>query len=111
MKGIYCIVIEKCIVYVGRSKNIQKRVAEHWYNIYHPAENKYYLLNDAVQRHAIHFFHLDDIEDNESIWIQLIQPCLNSKLNNNNGIELTAAEFYDNIYNSYHLVEFIKEVK
>lgn len=30
MTGIYCIKVDDCIVYVGKSNNIEERAAQHW---------------------------------------------------------------------------------
>ena len=104
MTGIYCIKVDDCIVYVGKSNNIEERAAQHWQGIYHSKENKYELLRGCRRTHKISFWLLeecveDKILDKERKWIDFLKPCLNSKNNDNYGSEITANEFYNYIYN------------
>ena len=48
--GIYCIKIDDTIVYVGKSSNMLKRVAQHYVAIKQPKEHKYKVLAEAQAR-------------------------------------------------------------
>ena len=61
--GIYCIKIDEKIVYIGKSKNMLKRVAQHYVAIRQDedSEPKYYVLAEAKRRgHSINFDVLYD---------------------------------------------------
>lgn len=49
--GIYCISINGQIVYIGKSKNMLRRLAQHWVGIKTGSERKYRILAEAKQRH------------------------------------------------------------
>ena len=54
--GIYCIRLKEQIVYIGKSKNMLKRVAEHFVGIKNGSETKYRILAEAQRKgHAIQF--------------------------------------------------------
>ena len=45
--GIYCIKIDNQIVYIGKSHNMLKRVAQHYVGIQLKTERKYCILAEA----------------------------------------------------------------
>lgn len=49
--GIYCISINGQIVYIGKSKNMLRRLAQHWVGIKTGSERKYRILAEAKQHH------------------------------------------------------------
>lgn len=110
--GIYAIQVNKLIVYVGQSKNIHRRIIEHWTGIYGRSsqENKYKLLSAAIAAHyPISFYLLEECKDKElnkkeEFWIKAINPILNSQHNKNNGSELTTTQFFDIILNEENRV-------
>lgn len=110
--GIYCIKVNECIVYVGKSKNLQGRMFQHWGKIFSGTEdNKYKLLHSAFNHYyRITFWVLGEYEEaklneKEKMWIEILKPCLNGKMNNNRGLDITAQEFYDEIHTRSDYVE------
>ena len=54
--GIYCIRLNEQIVYIGKSKNMLKRVAEHYVGIQNGSETKYRILAEAKRKgHDVEF--------------------------------------------------------
>lgn len=54
--GIYCIRLDDEIVYIGKSKNMIKRIAEHYVGIMTRSEKKYRILAEAQdKRHIVGF--------------------------------------------------------
>lgn len=54
--GIYCIKIDADIVYIGKSANMLRRIAEHYVGIKTGSEKKYRILAEARRRgHPITF--------------------------------------------------------
>ena len=54
--GIYCIKISEQIVYVGKSRTMLKRIAEHYVGIKTGKEKKYYIMSEAQHKgHSINF--------------------------------------------------------
>lgn len=105
MIGIYCIKVNDCIVYIGKSNDLQHRMREHWSKIYCPnSENKYQLLHSAFKNYNnITFWVLGEydaaeLNTQEKEWIKLLKPCLNDKLNNGIGKSLTTQDFFNEIY-------------
>ena len=45
--GIYCIKIDSTIVYIGKSRNMLRRVAQHYVGIKTQKEKKYRILAEA----------------------------------------------------------------
>jgi len=45
--GVYCIKVDDHIVYIGRSTNMLKRIASHYYGLEKGAETKYRILAEA----------------------------------------------------------------
>lgn len=117
MSGIYCIKVDKAIVYVGKSKDIDGRVCQHWRSILSSEdENKYSLLHDAhARKHYITFWLLESVENineldkAEQSWISFLQPCLNTQHAGGLGHRLTANEFYNIVLNEEHYVEGASE--
>ena len=63
--GIYCIKIDNTIVYIGKSTNMLRRIAEHYVAIKTNRDNrsKYYVLAEAKRKgHAINFDVLYDAD-------------------------------------------------
>lgn len=118
MIGIYCIKVNKCIVYVGKSNDILGRVKSHVTSIYNKnnKENKYQLLRDCGNRkHKITFWLLEECEEaelnsKEKFWINFIKPCLNSQNNENIGKHITANEFYDYIFNQSDYIDRMEQL-
>ena len=55
-EGIYCIKIDQSIVYIGKSTNMLRRVAQHYVGIQNETEKKYQVLSEARRRgHNINF--------------------------------------------------------
>lgn len=109
MSGVYCIKVNKAIVYVGKSKDINSRVRQHWRNILSDKckDNKYSLLRMCGCRNDINitFWLLEEAEEDrikglETTWIKALSPCLNSLENGGKGKELTASEFYNIVMNN-----------
>ncbi len=91
--GIYCIQIDSTIVYIGKSRNMLRRVAQHYVGIKTQKEKKYRILAEAQRKgHAITFDVLYDARatsaadtDNEigikeGEYIRQHQPILNFQL-------------------------------
>lgn len=54
--GIYCIKIDDTVVYIGKSHNMLKRIANHYVNIKTEAEKKYRIMAEAQRKgHSISF--------------------------------------------------------
>lgn len=55
-KGVYCIKIDQQIVYIGKSVNMLRRIAQHYAGIQNETEKKYQVLSEARRRgHNINF--------------------------------------------------------
>ena len=91
--GIYCIKIDETIVYIGKSYNMLKRVAQHYALIQQQAEKKYRILAEAQRKgHAINFdvlyyAHnrlykdiLAEIGEKEGEYIRKYTPVLNTQI-------------------------------
>ncbi len=91
--GIYCIKVDEMIVYVGKSVNMLRRVAEHYVAIQQQREKKYRILAEAHRKgHSINFDVLyyatsetpDEIEEEigraESQYINQYAPLLNTQI-------------------------------
>lgn len=91
--GIYCIKIDSRIVYIGKSRNMLTRIANHYANIKIGKERKYRILAE-VQRmgHSINFDVLyyaaargssaieQEIGEKEGEYIRQYQPVLNTQI-------------------------------
>ena len=91
--GIYCIKVEGQILYIGKSENMLKRVAEHYVGIRIGSEKKYRLLSE-IQRngHPIEFDVLyyaqkkraseirEEIGRKEGEYIRQFRPVLNTQI-------------------------------
>ena len=103
MCGIYAIVVNHLVVYVGKSNDIRKRYKQHWCEIYKPKENKYWLLKSAkdagfdVKFYLLQTCALGDLFEVEEKWIKLMKPCLNSVHNDKQGMNITPEEFFDKV--------------
>ena len=91
--GIYCIKIDETIVYIGKSYNMLKRVAQHYALIQQQAEKKYRILAEAQRKgHDINFdvlyyAHnrryndvLAEIGEKEGEYIRHYMPLLNTQI-------------------------------
>ena len=91
--GIYCIKIDETVVYIGKSYNMLKRVAQHYAAIQKPIEKKYRILAEAHRkRHAINFDVLyyakaqdyssimAEIGEKEGEYIRQYKPILNTQI-------------------------------
>lgn len=118
MKGIYCIVVNKCIVYVGKSRNVEQRIQAHWNMIYSNVvqENKYNLLHQCLrQRVRIDFYLIeeaneDKLDEKEQFWIKSLKPILNSMYNEKLGMTIDSQYFFEKIYEDQIWLEGIKEL-
>ena len=91
--GIYCIKIDDDIVYIGKSNNMLKRVAQHYVGIKSQSELKYRILAEAQRKgHTINFDVLyyatesgynavkDEIGTKEGEYIRKYKPVLNTQI-------------------------------
>lgn len=91
--GIYCIKIDDDIVYIGKSHNMLKRVAQHYIGIKSQSELKYRILAEAQRKgHTINFDVLyyatqsgynaikDEIGTKEGEYIREYKPALNTQI-------------------------------
>lgn len=54
--GIYCIKVDEQIVYVGKSANMLRRIAQHYAGVQMGSEKKYRILSEARRKgHSINF--------------------------------------------------------
>lgn len=93
--GIYCIKIEDQIVYIGKSRNMLRRVAEHLVELerWKPSSNKYKVIKEArAAGYNINFDVLyktrkrkpdtiqEDIGYQEGVYIRKYMPALNYQI-------------------------------
>ena len=91
--GIYCIKIDTDIVYIGKSANMLRRIAEHYVGIKTGSEKKYRILAEARRRgHPITFDvlyyvnskgianQLAEIGEKEGEYIRHYMPILNTQI-------------------------------
>lgn len=91
--GIYFIQLGKTIVYIGKSTNMLKRVAQHYVGIRLRTKKKYCIMSDIQrQGHPITFgvlyyakntnyLAIDwEIGEKESEYIRELRPCLNTQI-------------------------------
>ena len=91
--GIYCIKIDDDIVYIGKSHNMLKRVAQHYVGIKSQSQLKYRILAEAQRKgHTINFDVLyyatesgynavkDEIGTKEGEYIREYKPALNTQI-------------------------------
>ena len=91
--GIYCIKIDADIVYIGKSANMLRRVAEHYVGIKTGSEKKYRIIAEAQRKgHPITFGvlyyakskgiinQLAEIGEKEGEFIRRHKPILNTQI-------------------------------
>ena len=91
--GIYCIKIDTTIVYIGKSGNMLKRIAQHYVGIQKESEKKYRILAEARRKgHDINFDvlyyansrryadKLTEIGEKEGEYIRIYNPILNTQI-------------------------------
>ena len=91
--GIYCIKLDDEIVYIGKSKNMLERVAQHYVGIKTCSERKYRILAEAQRKgHTVGFDVLyyakykrrddiiEEIGEKEGEYIRANLPVLNSQI-------------------------------
>lgn len=91
--GIYCIKLDNRIVYIGKSTNMLKRIAQHYVGIKQETEHKYQLLAQMQREgHPIGFDVLyyasstgysDTIEEIgyiEGVYLRQYRPALNTQI-------------------------------
>lgn len=115
MSGIYCIKVKNAIVYVGKAKDINERLSQHFVSIKNSSENKYQLLRKCGKP-QVTFWLLEEVEIDklsaaEQKWIEFLKPCLNSQHNGNRGKTITAQEFYNIVINTEDVVEGMKPIE
>ena len=111
MTGIYCIKVDNCIAYIGKSKDVESRIRNHWTNIFRETENKYHLLKTSLfHQHSLSFWIIEECKEEElgekeSKWIAALHPCLNSMFNKGNGKELDANTYFNTIFSTSGWIE------
>ena len=91
--GIYCIKIDNQIVYIGKSANMLRRIAQHYVGIQTGAEKKYRIMAEARRKgHNISFDvlycaqrrgranQLLEIGEKEGEYIRRYKPILNTQI-------------------------------
>ena len=91
--GIYCIKIDDQIVYIGKSGNMLRRIAQHYVGIKKGTEKKYRIISEAERKgHPITFDvlyyarsgrytdKLVDIGNKEGEYIRKYNPILNTQI-------------------------------
>ena len=82
--GIYAILLDGKIVYIGKSINILKRMAQHYVGIRLQSEHKYEILAQAAQQgHQIRFrvlCYTENIDTAEGELIRQYKPPLNYQI-------------------------------
>ena len=91
--GIYCIKVDDKIVYIGKSGNMLRRIAQHYVGIQRQTEKKYAVLAEARRRgHNINFDvlyyaqsnryadKLAEIGQKEGEYIRKFAPILNTQI-------------------------------
>ena len=93
--GIYFIKVDREIVYIGKSANMLKRIAQHYVGIKKQSEKKYRIMAQAQRKgHSINFDvlyyaknrtyadRLAEIGEKEGEFIRQYQPILNTQIPN-----------------------------
>ena len=91
--GIYCIKIDEKIVYIGKSGNMLRRIAQHYAGIQQGTEKKYRIISEAERKgHPITFEvlyyaksrrrldKLVEIGEKEGEYIREYKPILNTQI-------------------------------
>ena len=91
--GIYCIKINGQIVYIGKSANMLRRIAQHYVGIQTEAEKKYRIMAEArrkghnVDFDVLYYAHsrgrinqLSEIGQKEGEYIRQYNPILNTQI-------------------------------
>ncbi len=91
--GIYEIRIDDQTVYVGKSKNMLRRLAQHWVGISTESERKYRILSEAkahghhVTFHVLHYAENwlpplieEELGEKEGEFIRELKPVLNTQI-------------------------------
>ena len=91
--GIYCIKIDNQIVYIGKSGNMLRRIAQHYAGIKKGTEKKYRIISEAERKgHPIFFDvlyyaksrhlaeRLAEIGEKEGEYIREYKPILNTQI-------------------------------
>lgn len=119
--GIYCITVDRKIVYVGKSKNVYQRCRSHIYNIQNAMfnqEKKYLLLLSAflgghwVDCFPIQYCDIDCLSELEDRYIDEINPKLNilTPTGKNDISEMKIEQLLDEKYGCYR-IDFVKNNK
>lgn len=91
--GIYCIKIDSKIVYIGKSANMLRRIAQHYAGIQQGTEKKYRIISEVERKgHPITFDvlyyaksrrlvdKLAEIGEKEGEYIRTYKPILNTQI-------------------------------
>lgn len=91
--GIYCIKIDNEIVYIGKSQNMLRRIAQHYVGIQTEAEKKYRIMAEARRKGCNIGFdvlycamcrgpidQLQEIGEKEGEYIRKYKPILNTQI-------------------------------
>lgn len=119
--GIYCITVDRKIVYVGKSKNVYQRCRSHIYNIQNAMfnqEKKYLLLLSAflgghlVDCYPIQYCDVDCLTELEDKYIDEINPKLNilTPTGKNDISEMKIEQLLDEKYGCYR-IDFVENNK
>lgn len=83
--GIYALLVNNQIVYVGQSKNLAQRIAQHEYELEkrNPKEKKYQILKQVIHKYqqSVSFQILeqtDNLNERENYYINEYSPILNT---------------------------------
>jgi hypothetical protein len=89
--GIYCIKLDNLVVYIGKSKNMLMRIAEHTVGTNLKKEHKYKIINEArcrgleVKFDVLYYAQakqhadlIDELGRKEGEYIRLYRPVLNT---------------------------------
>ena len=82
--GIYCIKANEEIIYIGKSKNMRERIAEHIYEINWGGEKKYRILREmrlaGVRIGFDVLEYTEDLKEAEGRLIRKYLPILNTQI-------------------------------
>ncbi len=85
--GIYCIKVNQKIVYIGKSKSMWDRIANHIWGINYTKRKKYELLRAAkaegdleISFDVLEYVPIEELDKAEGEWIRKYMPLLNTQI-------------------------------
>ena len=111
--GIYAITIDGWIAYIGQSKDLYRRCAEHIYNVENAMlskEKKYLLLLSAklgghtIDCHLIEKCDEDDLLKRERLYINEYKPILNTVVPGNSKNNVSNLKIEDILFGEKYLL-------